>query len=178
MRSLYCFLLFQFLFLGITACNVIETPATEDEKDIISFEQLRDLGLPLIEITTINGEDPTCEYVDHPEGATGSSITNATKVPGRCRIWFHDDCIYDSGDYQKDESGITIKIRGNTSAYPDKKPYKIRLQKKADLLFRTDPVYKDKDWVLLKGQSAFTNENEMNLNTLIGNKMNQIVNMQ
>ena len=39
---------------------------------------------------------------------------------------------YDSGDYVDGESGMTLKIRGNTSAWQLRKPYKIKLQKKAD----------------------------------------------
>ena len=38
---------------------------------------------------------------------------------------------------------MILKIRGNHSAYSEKKPYKIKLQKKADLLLRNnDDVYK------------------------------------
>ncbi|MBR2084385.1 MAG: CotH kinase family protein, partial [Muribaculaceae bacterium] len=79
------------------------------------------------------------------------------KVPGRMTIYQRidgvDSLMYDSGDYEKDVSGMTIKIRGNSSAYYDKKPYKIKLQKKRDLLFRGDEsTYKDKDWVLLRDE--------------------------
>lgn len=44
---------------------------------------------------------------------------------------------------------MTVKIRGNGSAYRDQKPYKIKLQKKADLLNRGDKKYADKNWALL-----------------------------
>ena len=112
-------------------------------------------GLPVLYIQTIDGEEPTCDYVSAPAGCMGKTITNATKVPGRMIIYQHideiDSVLYDSGDYEKDVSGMTIKIRGNTSAYATKKPYKIKLQKKQDLLFRGDEAtFKDKDWVLLK----------------------------
>lgn len=58
---------------------------------------------------------------------------------------------------------MTIKIRGNTSAYSEKKPYKIKLQKRADLLkhIRNDKIdYSNKNWVLLKDATT--------LNTIVG----------
>ena len=46
---------------------------------------------------------------------------------------------------------MRIKIRGNSSAYPAKKPYKVKLEKAADLLLRgDDETYSDKDWLLIK----------------------------
>lgn len=112
-------------------------------------------GLPVLYVQTVNGEEPTCDYVSPPPGAMGASISNATKVPGRMLVYQRlsdiDSVLYDTGDYENSVSGMTIKIRGNTSAYEAKKPYKIKLQKKHDLLFRGDEsIYKDKDWVLIK----------------------------
>ena len=111
--------------------------------------------LPVLCIETVDGEEPTCDYVSAPSGSMGASITNATKVPGRLVVYFwisgKDSLLYDSGDYEKDVSGMTIKIRGNTSAYDAKKPYKIKLQKKFDLLFGgNDSIYKDKEWLLMR----------------------------
>jgi hypothetical protein len=104
---------------------------------------------------TVDGEEPTCDYVSVPEGCMGKTITNATKVPGRLVIYQFidgvDSVVYDSGDFLKNISGMTIKIRGNTSAYDEKKPYIIKLQKKKDLLLRSnDSIYKYKELVLLK----------------------------
>ena len=45
---------------------------------------------------------------------------------------------------------MTIKVRGNTSARYAKKPFKIKLEKKADLLLRNDKNLRDKNWVLLR----------------------------
>ena len=112
------------------------------------------LGLPVVEVITVDGEEPYCEYVSAPSGSWGSSITDATKVPGSVTVSNPDGTIsYSSGDYEKGESGMTIKIRGNTSAYGDKKPYKIKLQKKGDLLGRDDKKFNDKNWVLLNDYS-------------------------
>lgn len=117
-----------------------------------TLDDLHAVGLPVVEVTTVDGEEPTCEYVSPPEGAMGSGITNATKVPGRLRIYDDGEYVYDSGDYEKGISGMTIKIRGNSSAYEPKKPFKVKLQKKADLLCRGDDAFKDKDWLLMKDE--------------------------
>lgn len=114
-------------------------------------EELRTVGLPWVEVTTVGGEEPTCDYLSPPPYATGSGIANATKVPGRLRIHAGEDDAYDSGDYEEDVGGMTIKIRGNSSAYQDKKPFKVKLQRKADLLCRgDDDVFADRDWLLVK----------------------------
>ena len=129
------------------------------------------LGLPVLTVTTINGEEPACDYVFPPEGAHGISIANATKVPGRCVLTLQDDTLFDSGPYEKDRSGMTLKIRGNTSAYYSlKKPYKLKLEKKNDLLTRGDSCYYDKNWVLLDNAGT-------SLNTLIGFMLNRLVGM-
>ena len=116
-------------------------------------------NLPMIEVTTLGGEEPTCAYRSAPPGESGAGIYDATKVPGRLVMTSGTETLYDSGEYEKSESGITIKIRGNTSAYSAKKPYKIKLQKKEDLLSpingRSDKEYKDKDWILLKDGTSF-----------------------
>lgn len=115
---------------------------------------LENMNIPLVEIMTVDGEEPTCDVVYPPEGAWGSGIANATKVPASMRIIKNGETIYDSGEYVKKESGLTIKIRGNTSGNKENKPYKLKLQKKADLLCRDDKKYKDKDWVLLRTGSS------------------------
>ena len=130
-------------------------------------------GLPVVYIETVEGEEPTCDYVSAPPGCMSASIANATKVPGRLmmyrRIGGRDSVLYDSGDYEKDVSGMTIKLRGNKSAYDVKKPYKIKLQKKRDLLFGgVDSVYKDKEWLLLRDDY---------LTTLAGFKVNELLGM-
>lgn len=133
-------------------------------------ESLLDTGLPLVVINTVNEEEPVCEYVSPPEGCWGSGITEATKVPGSIEIIQKSDVIYYSGKYDQDNSGMTIKIRGNTSAYYEKKPYKIKLQKKADLLNRgNDKVYSDKEWLLLCYDR---------LKALVGFKTNELMQMQ
>ena len=134
------------------------------------LETLDAIELPIVQIDTDGGEEPTCEYVSPPEGAFGESITNATKVPGRVTVRKHGTIIYDSGDYVKSSSGMTVKIRGNTSAYGNKKPFKIKLQKKGDMLARGDSKYNDKNWVLLN--SAYT------LNSMAGLAISSLMKTQ
>lgn len=133
-------------------------------------KSLLETALPLIVINTINNEEPTCEYVSAPDGCIGQGIINATKVPGSLSIMKDADIVYYSKAYKKGESGMTLKIRGNTSAYTEKKPYKIKLEKKADLLNRSNPkTYEDKEWVLLKYDK---------LRALVGFKLNELMQMQ
>lgn len=155
MRSVLLFILF------ITA-----TATRADDK--FSLQQVYDINLPVIEIETVDGELPTFDVVFHPDGAMGVSITNATKVPARLRMVKGKGVLFDSGDYQEKESGITIKVRGNTTARFDKKPYKIKLQKKADLLLRGDEErYADKDWLLILDESLSA-KTAFKLNELAG----------
>lgn len=150
-RREFTILLFFYLnFIWLGSIYAKESLSLKD-----SLLQLK--TIQLMDIHTVDGEEPTCDYIDknhRPPGTIGEGITNCTKVPCRCIIYKGGGAIYDSGDYVKGESGLTIKIRGNTSAlYSNKKPYKLKLQKKADLLFRDDGDYKIKDWVLLKGET-------------------------
>jgi len=116
----------------------------------------RATGLPILHIETIDSVMPTCDVVYAPEGCDGRGIINNEKVGARMWMEVAGDTLYDSGPYMSKESGLTIRVRGNTTAsstskYGNKKPYKLKLQHKADLLFRgNDSVYADKDWVLLR----------------------------
>ena len=154
------------------ATTILSAEDGESIKSAASFSDIVTVactGLPLLTITTVNGEEPTCDYVNAPAGAWGQSIANATKVPARMIMTRGNETVYDSGDYIAKTSGLTIKIRGNTSAYGIKKPYKLKLQKKADLLRhrRVDEGdYLDKNWILL---------NDYNLKSKIGWKVADVL---
>lgn len=106
--------------------------------------------LPVLNIVTVNGEMPTSTIVYAPEGCSGVSITDNEYVPGRMIVTLKGNTLYDTKEYVKGESGMRIKIRGNsTGAYMNQHPYKIKLSKKYDLLERGDKSFKHKDWVLL-----------------------------
>lgn len=155
-------LLSVFLFSSLFALAQVE-------KDF-SLENIVELGLPIIEITTKDGKEPTCEYIAPPEGCIGSGITNAVKIEGRVRVLKNGKPIFDSGIFEKGKAGMKIKIRGNSSARADKKAFKIKLEKKADLLMRENKKqHEDKNWVLLKNDV-------LSLNTLIGFKIDKLLN--
>ena len=138
----------------------------------LTVEDSEAIGLPMVIINTVDAEEPTCDYVEPPVGGGSLSIANATKVPGSLIIKQGEQVLYESGDYVKGESGMTVRIRGNTSAYLPKKPYKVKLQKKADLLLRDDDnKYKDKDWLLLK-------DGDITINNMIGFMVNELVGLQ
>lgn len=134
------------------------------------LKQFTDLGLPVVVINTINKEEPTCDMISAPQGEDGMTHTNANKVYGRIQILKGDDCVYDSGDYEEDVSGVMMRVRGNTSAQWSKKPFKLKLQKKADLLMRgDDSKYKDKEWILNAG---------FNVPDVLGTYVNSLVGLQ
>lgn len=124
---------------------------TYAQQNIVTLSEAMAIKLPVLHITTSNGEEPTFNVVYPPSGAFGKSITNNDKVPGRLVITLLNDTLYDSGDFEKDVSGMTIRVTGNTSAanVSDYFPYKIKLEKKADLLFRKDSSLADREWRLL-----------------------------
>lgn len=141
-----------------------------------TLEEALGYGLPVVVVNTVNSEEPTADRIDAPEGCLGVSITNATKVPGRVRIYYPDDAenpVFDSGEYVEDESGMIFKLRGNTSALDSKKPFKIKLQKKADMLMRGDKRFNDKDWALIRPTGS--TKHPCPIITLIGNKVTEIL---
>lgn len=128
-------------------------------------------GLPVVYINTVTGQKPTFEVAPKKKDYIGNTITNNEKVPGRLYVQLNGETIYDSDEYVKDTTGITIKVRGNTSALVvDKWGYKIKLQKKADLLFRNnDSIYSDKDWIIVFDD---------NMKNMYGLKVNELMKMQ
>ena len=135
-----------------------------------SQENIDKIGLKVIHIETENNEEPECEFAEAPEGCMGMTSINAKKVKCRIYITLKGDTLYDSGMFEKNQSGATIKINGNTSAYfaiPGNYPYKIKLQKKADLLNRNNERFDDNEWRLIN--DGYT------LNTIIGLKISELL---
>lgn len=159
----------------LMSCNQMDvseravlTPPIEGP-DSLLVKQFLDSGLPLVWIKTVEDEEPMYEDANAPEGCLGGSIRNATKVPGRIVVQDGEGIIYDSGMYVAKRSGMTINVRGNWSARRPKKPFKIKLQTKADLLGRADGHFYDKDWLLMPFFS---------LNSMIGLKVNELMGLQ
>ena len=109
-------------------------------------DELKAIRLPLIEIATVTGEDPTGTNIFAPDDLWGIGLTDNDYVVGHMRMSIGDSLLYDSGS-----GGMKIRLRGNSSSYyRHKKPYKLKLNSKKDLLFRNDSKYADKEWVLLR----------------------------
>lgn len=135
----------------------------------VDVSEIAALGLPVVVIETAGHEEPKYEFVPAPPGCNGDAIVNATKVPGEGYIVMGDSILWQSGKYLGGVSGLTIRIRGNSSAYADKKPYKLKLQREADLV-DGNPQYADKEWLLIKNDT-------ISFNTQIGLKVSSLVGM-
>lgn len=145
----------RLLLLLVTVLSALSASAMK-----LTVDSVLRLGLPVVVVETVGGEEPTADVVYPPEGCIGTGIKNATKVPGRVVVLSAEgDTIFDSGDYVDKKSGMTVKYRGNSSSAVDKKAFKIKLQKKGDMLGRSS-TYADKNWALLKNDWC-------NLNTLV-----------
>lgn len=126
--------------------------AQEKSALFLDYDELPE-DVPLLEITTENCEDPTADYVSAPgDGTQGASITNNEPVKGTMVLTENGKTI---------SSGLELRIRGNTSAYSTKKPYRLTLDQPIDLLGEDDSSA-DEDWILL----AYTGTN---LKTYVGN---------
>lgn len=112
-------------------------------------DQLRQINLPLMNITTVEGKLPKSTYVSPPDGCVGKSIVRKSTVTGRLVMTLGDSLLYDSGTFQPDSTGITLHMRGNTSSYNLTPSYKLKLQQRADLLQRGERIYRNKHWALL-----------------------------
>ena len=142
--GVFVLLLCSLLFFGIQYTQI------QDE----TYDALRQEAAYVKEGLMLSGT----EYLD--------SLDRVNRI-----TWIQADgtVLYDSGEYEKDVSGLTVKVRGNTSAIQRKKPYKLKLQKKADLLCRGSKDYNDKNWALI---------NDGELKTMVGLKVNELVGLQ
>lgn len=156
----------KFIFLFTILFLAISGYATETADSVYSK-----MNIPCIIISTIDNEEPTAEWIYAPEGYSGKTLANNNYVNGKMIIKMQDCVYYDSKEFVSDESGMRIKLRGNSSALWKKKSYKIKLSKKSDLFFRDDNKYKSKEWLLL-------NCPKIDLNTLVGFKVSELLEME
>ncbi len=131
-------------FLSFLCQTIVAQQLSSYAEDEIE-SSLQELDLPVIEIWTVDGKEPTGEHVEAPSGCWGITLINNEHVYGRMKIFRNGELLYDSKDL-----GMKFKLRGNTSSMGEKQPYKVKLSKKADLLFRNNDIYKDKDWALIR----------------------------
>lgn len=137
------------IFAAILLALFTATASAQTSESVL--KKYSGLGLPLICITTVNGEEPTSSVIYGP--IRGETLTDIVPKEGRMQIYRADTLWYDSGEYQEDVSGMKIKHRGNSSAVSYKnKPFKLTLEKKADLIITPEDDDTDrssKHWVLL-----------------------------
>lgn len=140
----------------------------------INLDDVRNVGLYVVEITTVDQEEPEGIFITKPGDEEWQNIIYKNKVPCRIVISRGEEVLYDSGPYVDNTSGATIRITGNNSAYyshPLNMPYRIKLEKASDLLFRgNDDIYKDKTWRLYK--------DAVNLNTITALKLSEVMEME
>lgn len=134
-------------------------------------DSILQLGIPVVIVETKNQEEPTADEAVTPNGCWGGTITNATKIEGAVLVLSPaGDTVYNSGEYVKKTSGMTIKLRGNWSARSSKKAYKIKLQADGDMLGRgDDETYQDKEWALIR--ESYGCEPQVMLKILKGMKL-------
>ena len=139
----------------LRVCKTENDPYVAEDDGVATISKLIATGLPLLYITTENGEFPTAEYVTPSvSGAVGSDIINNEYVNGRLRIYEGSEtATYDSGDYVSGASGMRIRLRGNSSASSYAKPFKIKLENNADLMLRgNDSKWADNEWLLIRDE--------------------------
>jgi len=161
-------IIFSFIIFSILFILPVRSQST------VSLDEVKQAGLHIVEITTLNGEEPQGKNIESPLFPGSYNMIYSNKVPCRIIISKDNELLYDSGEYIKKTSGATIRINSNTSAYfsdPLNMPYKIKLEKAADLLNRgNDSKYKDKEWRLLK--------DAVSLNTIVGLQVSRILEME
>jgi len=98
-------------------------------------------NLPLIEINTADGQEPTYTKLEPPKGYMGAAIDNNEYVDAVMNISYDDGFVI--------QDSIRYKIRGNTSAYDEVKPYRIQLSGPKDILRRTEDSENSDEWLLI-----------------------------
>lgn len=134
----------------------------ESSKIITRYINTQAPSLPSIDIETKDYEWPSSIRIQAPEGLWGEGQKNNDYV--NCYFTLKDkdgNLLYQSSTEESTKYDKSrIKKRGNTTSYCEKPSYKLKLDKKADLLknffTRTDKEYKDKEWLLLNNNDIST----------------------
>lgn len=93
--------------------------------------------LPIVRINTEDGKNP----VDKENYVNCSfEITNCTNPEHNFKV-----SMKESFDYEEDDGGVGVRLRGNTTMAYDKKPYRVKFEKSKSLF----GLQKAKSWVLL-----------------------------
>ena len=122
-----------FLPSGTTETN-LKFPEGEDE---LPYEIMTDENIGSLHFFSDDPENMGMDYIH-------GSADHSTKAPGSIVL------LDENGNVEYEGGVDAIKGRGNTTwERPDKKPYQIKLAKKANLLDLSDDTQKAKKWILL-----------------------------
>lgn len=111
----------------------------------LNYDSLPDL--PIVNIETADGQEPPFEMAVPPiEGTIGGTIV---------KHFVKASMSVKSGGSTELNTSVKIRVRGNTSAYEEKKPYKIKFESAVDLLNRDDDRFKSTEWLLLASGDSF-----------------------
>ena len=102
------------LFIALFSSLVVISAKAQN---VISLKEVREAGLRVVEITTLNGEEPQGDSIKSPVREDTYNYIYKNKVPCQVVITLNSDTLYDSGAYEKDSAGAVIRINGNTSAF-------------------------------------------------------------
>lgn len=151
--------------ITITAEYKDGTLGEANEKQALFLDYSRLPDLPVIVISTVDGENPTYEEAEKPEEYLwGRTITNNKSVIGEMVMYGNG-----IGRERTLSTGMKIRIRGNTSVVVlPNKSFRISLDDSYPLLGNTD--ISCKEWVLLN--------NGMKLNTYVGDYVGELCGME
>ena len=131
--------------------------------DVTRYINTSDPSLPFVEIETANTEWPSSLGIKNPYDELSRTQTENNYVYCSLSLFDKNKTKLFSSYESEDEkfTNARIKLRGNTSVYSEKTPYKLKLASKTDLLKdllpnRSAKTYKDKEWILLAEKSLKT----------------------
>ena len=166
----------KILLLIVALCSWHNAGAWQVRESISEAEdtlmQIEALDLPIVYIETKENEEPTSSTIAAPEGCLGSGTTDKEYVKARMTIFDKGQKVFDTGEYKKNEGGVRIRVRGNSSALITHKSFKLKFQVESDPLNRADVLYKNKDWALLNYFST------CDLRTVIGFEVGKLLKME
>lgn len=125
----------------------------------VNYSNLKDI--PLFRIDTLDGENPQCRYVSGPEGSWGRGIADNEYCSAQMNILNDNKKVF--------TEMIQIRVRGNTSAYLQKKPYRIKVSKAVNLLDLKESKYSHEDWYLIP---------VTDLKFVVGNEVSKLCGME
>lgn len=151
--------------ISVTARYKDGTLGGTNEKRALFLDYSKLPDLPLIVMSTVNGENPTYEEAEKPEeDLWGQTIINNESVIGKMVMYGNG-----IGRERTLSTGMKIRVRGNSSAvFTPNKSFRISLDDSYPLLGNTD--ISCKEWVLLN--------TGMKLKTYVGDYVGELCGME